>query len=63
MNSFLDLNLVDKYFEFISIENLENGTLICPKLNLDDWQQEDIQIIGQDKLVTYLRKEICLQVS
>jgi len=63
MNSFLDLNLVDKYFEFISIENLENGTLISPKLNLDDWQQEDIQIIGQDKLVTYLRKEICLQVS
>lgn len=63
MNSFLDLNLVDKYFEFISIENLENGSLISPKLNLEDWQQEDIQIIGQDKLVTYLRKEICLQVS
>lgn len=63
MNSFLDSNLVDKYFEFISIENLENGTLVSPKLNLDDWQQEEIQIIGQDKLVTYLRKEECLQES
>ena len=61
MNSFLNENLIDKYYEFISIENLENANLVAPELNLTDWQQDDIQVIGQDKLVTYTRKEICLQ--
>ena len=62
IKSFLDLNLIDKFYEFISVDNIENGTLISPELNLEDWNQDDVQIIGKDKLIIYSRKEICLQV-
>jgi len=63
MNSFLKENLIDKYYEFISIENIENGKLFSPILDLNMWQQEDVTILGKDKRVTYVRKEICLQES
>jgi diaminohydroxyphosphoribosylaminopyrimidine deaminase/5-amino-6-(5-phosphoribosylamino)uracil reductase len=62
IKSFLDLNLIDKFYEFISVYNIENGTLISPELNLEDWNQDDVQIIGKDKLIIYSRKEIRLQV-
>jgi diaminohydroxyphosphoribosylaminopyrimidine deaminase / 5-amino-6-(5-phosphoribosylamino)uracil reductase len=62
LNSFLSLNLIDKFYEFISIENLENGNLNSPELNLDDWNSDDVKILGKDKLVIYSRRELCLQV-
>ena len=61
LNSFLDEGLIDKYYEFISIQNLENGNLLSPNLNLDIWQEENVTILGQDKLVTYIKKVACLQ--
>ena len=62
LNSFLNLNLIDKFYEFTSIEELENGNLRSPELNLDDWISDEVQILGKDKLVIYLRRELCLQV-
>ena len=46
----------------VPVDNIENGTLISPELNLEDWNQDDVQIIDKDKLIIYSRKEICLQV-
>ena len=63
INSFLEENLIDKYYEFISIENLDSGTLMSPKLNHEYWYKNEVTILGQDKCITYLKKELCLQES
>ena len=60
---FLNLNLIDKFYEFISIEDIKNGSLDSPKLDLSNWNQEEgVQLLGKDKLVIYIKKELCLQV-